>query len=209
MRRAGQRWGREIDRGIGDRHKIDVDADTAQARRKVADLDRDINKRRTVEIDVDASRVGPAMSAMSGQVSGVTDSFTGLGAAISALGKVGGPIVMVGLAGALVEVAGVAAAASQALLVLPAAAGAAGAAFGTLKLGMMGFTDAMESIRDPEKFAAALQSLAPNAQQAALAIQAILPAFDQLKNATQDALFAGVGPTLNNLANQFLPRFSR
>jgi hypothetical protein len=105
----------------------------------------------------------------------------------------------------LVDLGGVAASASQSLLLLPAAAGAAAAAFGTLKLATSGFADAIGAIGDPEKFAEQLQSLSPAAQQAALAIQAMMPAFTALKTATQDALFNGVGGMLNGLVNQYLP----
>lgn len=128
-----------------------------------------------------------------------------LSSALSGFGSVGTPVAMVGLASALVEVAGVAASAAQSLWLLPAAVGAVAAGIGTLKIATDGFGDALKNIRDPEKFAAALQGLAPNAQQAALAIQAILPAFDQLKSATQNALFAGVAQQLNTLANTYLP----
>jgi hypothetical protein len=135
----------------------------------------------------------------------LTTQLTGLGGVIGALGRIGTPIAIVGMGAALVEVAGVAASAAQSLALLPGVLGAAGAAFGTLKLGMLGFGDALDSISDPEKFAEALRELAPNAQQAALAIQSLMPSFDQLRNATQNALFAGVGPQLDQLVSQYLP----
>jgi len=99
----------------------------------------------------------------------------------------------------------VASAASGALGLLPAVAGSAGAAFGTLKLATLGFGEAMDSINDPKKFAEALAALAPNAQQAVLAIQSMMPAFNQLKDATQNALFAGVAEQLNTFVNTMLP----
>lgn len=132
-------------------------------------------------------------------------SFTQLGTALGAVGRVGTPMAIVGLGAVLVDLAGVAASASQSLWLLPAAGGAAAAAFGTLKLATFGFADALKDIRDPKKFAEDLQALSPNAQQAALAIQAMMPAFDQLKNATQDALFSGMGQQLNQMVNTFMP----
>jgi hypothetical protein len=78
-----------------------------------------------------------------------------------------------------------------------------------LKLATLGFGDALDSISDPQKFAEALKQLSPNAQQAALSIQALLPAFNQLKNATQDAFFANIAPQLNQLASTLMPTVQR
>jgi hypothetical protein len=58
---------------------------------------------------------------------------------------------------------------------------------------------------DPKKFAEALSSVGPNAQQAALSIQTLTPELDALRNATQDEFFKGIGPQLNQLANTLLP----
>lgn len=146
-----------------------------------------------------------ATDVASNSTSALTRNMSQLGGAVGALGKIGTPAAIVGIGGALVEVAGIAASAAQSLWLLPAAAAAAGAGIGTLKLATAGFSDAMENLRDPEAFAEALQQLSPNAQRAARDIQAMLPAFDSLKSATQDALFAGIGPQLTTLANQYLP----
>ncbi|SHU12478.1 bacteriophage-like membrane protein [Mycobacteroides abscessus subsp. abscessus] len=88
---------------------------------------------------------------------------------------------------------------------LPGLLSGVAAGFATAKIATLGFSDAISDIRDAKKFAQDLQELSPNAQQAALAIQAMLPAFDQLKNAAQDALFANVGRELNQLASTYLP----
>lgn len=135
----------------------------------------------------------------------------GIGALVVGAATVGvGALGM--LAGAAVELTGV-------LGLLPGAAVAVGAAFGTMKLATMGFSDALGAVgkslqdfHDPKKFAddqkafaESIQSLSPNAQQAALSLNAMLPALDGLKRATQDALFAGVGQELNQLASKYLP----
>lgn len=99
--------------------------------------------------------------------------------------------------------------ASGSLLVLPGVLGAVGGAFGTLKLATNGFSDALESMEDPEKFAESLNKLSPAARQAALSIQALMPALTQFKNATQDALFAGVGTQLNTMAASLLPQIQQ
>lgn len=136
---------------------------------------------------------------------GAVTQLSVLGTTLGGLGRVATPVVVAGAVSGIAQLTAVAASATQALWVMPGAIGAAASAFGTLKLATVGFSDAIEDIRDPEKFATALQSLSPNAQQAALSIQALLPEFDKLKNATQDALFAGVGEQLNQLTNQYLP----
>ncbi|MCV7221533.1 hypothetical protein [Mycolicibacterium elephantis] len=131
------------------------------------------------------------------------------GAVFRALGSIGAPVAISAVSAALVYAAGIAASAAQSLWLLPGAVGAAAAGFGTLKIATLGFGDALKDIRDPEKFAEGLRELAPNAQQAALAIQNLLPRFDQLKNAAQNALFADVGQQLTALTNQFLPTIQR
>jgi hypothetical protein len=57
-----------------------------------------------------------------------------------------------------------AATATGALGMIPAAATAAAAGIGTLQLATAGFSDTIKEVRDPEKFATAIQSLAPAAQ---------------------------------------------
>lgn len=136
-------------------------------------------------------------------------SLVQLGTTVSALGRVGGPVALAvgvsGLAGAVVQLGAVAASASQSLALLPAAVGAVGTAFGTLKLATLGLDDAFKNMSDPEKFAESLRSLAPAAQEAMVAIQNMMPSLRTLQRATQDALFQGVGQQLNQLANQYLP----
>jgi phage-related protein len=152
-----------------------------------------------------ASSLGKASGAASGLAGAVTQVGSSAASSSAALGPVGMAAAAMAAFVAVTDLAGIAASAAQALWLLPAAAGAAGAALGTLKLGMSGFDQALKDMSDPKKFADDLKELSPNAQQAALSIQALMPAFDRLKNATQDALFAGVGQQLNSLANQYLP----
>jgi hypothetical protein len=165
----------------------------------------------------DISKLGTsaAKTAMDfGELTASIAAFTGpigIGALAVGAATVGvGALGMLG--GAAAELTGV-------LGLLPGAAVAAGAAFGTMKIATLGFSDALDSVgkslqdfHDPKKFAEdqkafaeSIQSLSPNAQQAALAINAMVPAFYNLKNASQDALFAGVGQELNKLANTYLP----
>jgi hypothetical protein len=139
----------------------------------------------------------------------LTENISNLGSTFTGLGRAAGPVGIAALVPALGMLAGVAAQATGALGLLPGVLGSVGAGFGTAKLGLLGFGEALESVSDPEKFAEALRTLSPNAQQAALSIRAMMPALTQLKNATQDALFANMGPQLTATLNTVLPQVQR
>lgn len=97
--------------------------------------------------------------------------------------------------------------ASQSIALLPAATAMAAAGIGTLAVGMQGFGDAMNHMGDPKKFAEAIQSLSPAAQQAALEIKYLTDGpLKDLKNATQETLFKGVAEELHNLTGTLLPQ---
>jgi Transglycosylase-like domain len=91
--------------------------------------------------------------------------------------------------------------------VLPAAAGAAGLAMGTLKIATSGFGAALKSMDDPQKFADAVAKLAPSAQDAARSIQALTPQLTQFKMSVQGAAFAGLGQQITDLSRVYLPMF--
>ena len=184
--------------------------DLAEAQRKDADATR--------ALIADRARLNRANQATANSLALVNKSLSDIadeesagqtllsaGKFISALRAVAipavGSIAAIGGAGMITSLAAV----SQGLWMIPAGAGAATAAFGSLKIATLGFSDAIEDMGDPEKFYEALQNLSPNAQQAALAIQALTEPLKQLKNATQDALFADVSTMLNQLAQQYLP----
>lgn len=151
--------------------------------------------------DLTVAATGAARSA-----SDLTGALSGLAKGATAGAVLGGLVgVGMGVADMLIDVGKAVVTATQSLWLLPAAVTAAGVGFAALKIGTLGFADAIESIRDPEKFATALQSLSPNAQQAALSIQQLLPQFDALKNGVQDSLFANVAGEIERLSNQFLP----
>lgn len=213
----GARAGREFSTGFN--RAIDLRNPTVRVRESV--------RRDTHGMVRDAAAVGTAMGSMgtaaatagnalagsmtnagrtaSSALGSVTDSFgKASGAASTFFGtlKVGGIAVGVGM---LADVAKAAVTASQSLWLLPAGIAAAGTGFAALKIGAQGFGEALENMRDPEEFAKALQSLSPAAQQAALSIQALLPQWDALKSAVQDALFNNVGQQISALAGQYLP----
>jgi hypothetical protein len=100
----------------------------------------------------------------------------------------------------------VAATAAGSLYMIPAAATAAAAGIGTLQIATAGFADTIKEVGDPEKFAAAIQTLAPNAQQAALAIRDLVNGpLTELKTATQDAFFSGISDQIDKLGAQYTP----
>lgn len=165
--------------------------DTTQALKEKQDADRDrtfLNRKR----DAEAGSVSNAIKEMG------TNAFL----LSRGLGTVAAPPAMI----FLIDLAKVAVTAAQSIALLPAAAVAAGAGIGTLQLATQGFSDTLSNMGDPEKFAEAINKLAPNAQQAALEIKALVdgPLHD-LQQATQDAFFAGTPELLHNLANTFTP----
>lgn len=56
-----------------------------------------------------------------------------------------------------------------------------------------------------EAFTQAMGKISPQAQIFVNTLQGLKPAWDQLKFAVQDSLFAGIGPELQRLATQYLP----
>lgn len=151
---------------------------------------------------------GAATRSLGGFNSGAKDASATLGTmGKTAFGATRGLItVLAPLAGIVaIDFAQWAVQASGALGLIPAVAATAAAGIGTVALATQGFSDAIKDIRDPDKFATALASLAPAAQQAALEIRNLLPEFDALKNAVQDTFFTGIAEQIHNLTNTFLP----
>lgn len=100
--------------------------------------------------------------------------------------------------------AGAATASAGALLLLPAAGAAAGIAIGAVKIGMSGFADTLKEA-DPAKFAEGLAKLSPAAQDAAVSIRGLGPAWTSLRLDVQDALFRNIGSYIRELSGSYLP----
>jgi phage-related protein len=132
------------------------------------------------------------------------------------VGVVGAAIA--GLAGYLVQAY---AAAANLVMVLGQAAGAflllpgiiftVIGAISTLKLAFSGMGAALKAglSGDMAAFNEALSKMAPNAQAVAREIVAMKPAFEQLKRAVQTAVFAGMGDTIRQLGEIYLPLLER
>ena len=138
---------------------------------------------------------------------GAEGALRSLGTTVGSLGRIAGPAAVLGIGKVLYDATGAAIEASKALLLIPAAGSAAGAAIGTLNLATSGFADTVGDLAsgDLKKFAEDIQRLSPNAQQAALSIQKIFPALQNLRTATQDAFFAGLGAQIERLSTEYLP----
>lgn len=188
--RSGKRWGGEIKRGLGD-VGIEVDADTARARRKVQELDRDIDKKRVIKIDHDKS----SFASLATAARTVEQNFQTLAITTAAV-----PNTIASVGGAVTSLTGL-------LGLLPATVGGAALAFGSLKVATMGFGDAMKNIRDVDKFNESVKQMAPNMQQLAGAVRAALPEIDRLKFTVQDAFGAGLGEQFTKLSSTYLPMF--
>lgn len=117
------------------------------------------------------------------------------------------PTLVLPLGVAFTQVANAAVSASQSAALLPAAITAGAAAMGTFKMATAGFSDTITALTsgDLEKFATLIQNLSPNAQQAALTIQNLLPQLKGIQQATQDAFFANTGEMINSLVSSYGP----
>lgn len=131
---------------------------------------------------------------------------TKLGAILSTLG-LGAIAGQAGIGGLAVVASGLSQLIGVAAL-LPAVGASAAVALGVLSLGVRGVGDAL-SETDPEKFAEALEKLAPSAQEFARAVRNAQPALDTFQRAIQQELFTGFAGEVDRLAGTLLPRFQQ
>lgn len=117
------------------------------------------------------------------------------------------PTLVLPLGVAFTQVANAAVAASQGIALVPAALSAGAATMGTMHMATLGFSDTLSALTsgDLEKFAEQIQSLSPNAQQAVLTIQNLLPQLKGIQQATQDAFFADSGQMISSLVSAYGP----
>jgi phage-related protein len=153
-----------------------------------------------------------------GFLSQLGDIFRPLGDPIPLIGAVGkamgGQLItalkiaaVAGVAQLGVELVGALAPAVGALGLLPAAALGAGLAFGTLKIALSGMGDALKAglSGDVGKFAEALKTLAPAAQDTVREIVALKPALDKIRETVQQNFFAGLATDVKTLGATYLP----
>src|SRR5690606_25198373 len=155
----GRDFGREFARHaeVDTRRIIDTREFRGRGRDAAREFERGFKPRNlTADIDRDSRMMARSIDA-------VTSRFENMGQAAGVCGGAGGPVAIAWSVAGRTALAGVAAAATGALGVRPGGLGGAAAGLGPLKGATLRFGDALASIRDPEKFAAALQSLSPNA----------------------------------------------
>jgi len=90
------------------------------------------------------------------------------------------------------------------LALLPGIILTAAAAFGILKLALVGVGDAFKAALegDAEKFNEALEKLSPNARQTAVAFRDLVTAVKPIQQAIQNAFFGNVAPQVNAIRAQ-------
>jgi uncharacterized membrane protein YfbV (UPF0208 family) len=152
-REAGQRWGREIERGIGEA-KVELKADTGRARAEIDAAAKD--RHSTIHVDVDKDRLGQVGSTVSNAITNsVEDGMSDLGpklsgSAASAGGSIGsamgGPMTAALIAAGATAIAGVASSLSGIAGLLPAGLLGAGGVVGTLAVGLDGVKDAYDAV---------------------------------------------------------------
>lgn len=228
-REAGKRWAREIETGMGSGPKVKLEADTEKAKAEIKSAAED--QKATIEVDADTAAAETQIDAaardrtvkirVETDKSALSEVKSALSKAGDDLGKVGGILggqlkifgAVQGLAlspnivpavGAVVQSVGQL---SGLLGLLPAVAGTAGLAIGSLKIATAGFGDALKAMGDPKKFGEAIAKLSPNAQQAALSIQGLMPQINTLRATVQDAGFKGMGEQITALGTTYLPQF--
>jgi hypothetical protein len=174
---------------------LDSDAAERQFKLLAAQLNRAAPK---VEVEVGVDRAGQIRKAISG--------FSGLSTAVgSTTLKIGAFAAVAGAAiNSVLGVTTAVGALSGAIAVVPALGVTAAAGIASIKVGLLGFGDALKVVGDPEKFAEALEKLSPAARSVAREVERLQPAFRALRKQVQDALFSQLAEQLTATANVLL-----
>jgi hypothetical protein len=150
-----------------------------------------------------------------------TAARTGALSPITSLGEIGraafnlSPKASTGAFAGMIGGAGLAAGGlaslSKTAIGLPAVMTTAAAGIGVLTAATHGFGDAIEALAsgDKKKWAEEFEKLGPNAQQAALQIETILPHLRELRTHIQDAFFANSDDMLRRLSSSYIPVFDK
>lgn len=186
--------------------EIPTTIDTTGLRADLARVQAEVKAAKpTIKVDVDVDRpalVGLASVSRSFRSASSEGSTltTVMGQIRTSAASVGATLLTWGppIVGAA---AGVVALAPAVLALVPAAT-AAGGAIGALALGVKGLGDAFKYAGDPKKveeFNAAMKALAPSARASVREVLALKPAFQNVQQATQQALFRGVAPLIEKM----------
>jgi phage-related protein len=156
----------------------------------------------TVHVNIDTKH-------FAAEVAKITDALVGITLVEDVFRRVFGArsVLMTTGVGALTAIAGAAAQAGGALLLLPAALTAVAAPIATITLGVQGMGDAFKAFGtgDIDKINKAMANLAPSARDFVTQVHSLGPAFKDLRLDVQQQLFQGLGGTVSTLAKDYLP----
>lgn len=109
--------------------------------------------------------------------------------------------------GAIIELVGALAAASQSVIALPGILAPVIGAFGALQVATYGVGDAFKAVLkgDMDKLSEAMEKLSPAAQEFVKSFGKINEAFKPIRTAVQEAFFDGLGQQIENVAKATLP----
>lgn len=197
--------------------ELDFAGSFAEIQRSVNDLVEDAERRADpIEVEVELDRD------VEGQIQRLTSGFDGLGErARGAAGPIGGLVTTIGRLGATVGAA------------VPAAAGLVGAiqqlgpaaavavsgmatmklAAATLKIAMLGVSDAVSDAFDPdvepEELAKAMERLAPNARAFVTELSSMKSGLQEIQQQVQNRVFEDLDVVLQRLSKAVLPDVTR
>lgn len=178
---------------------IPTTLDSAAAERQlkllVAQLNRTVPK---VDVEVGIDRTGQVRKAISG-FSRLSTTVAGTTLKIGAFAAVAGAAI-----NSVLGVTAAVGAMSGAVAVVPAVGVAAAAGISAIKVGLLGFGDALKAVGDPKKFAEALEKLSPAARSVAREVERLQPALRALRDQVQNALFSQFTGQLTATANVLL-----
>lgn len=177
----------------------------------LADLQRDIARiaaraeatAPTIHIPVDVDREG-ALRRVTSSLGPALGTLSRVGVGIAGIGAAAGTAapLIAGVAGALQQIGPAAAVATQGMLAMQLVSG-------TLKLGLMGVSDAVTAAFDPDAdpaaLAEAMSKLAPEAQKFVAELAGMKDGFSDLQLEVQDRLFQGLSSNLRDLGTSVLP----
>lgn len=148
-----------------------------------------------------------ATDRMSRAMDSAAKSTKSLGDHLEAVDKIGRAGGMAVAAGGAVALANAAVPALAAVGAMPAVLTAVKVASGTLKVGLMGVSDAMKAVGegDAKKVDAALKKLAPSAAAVVKETQSLQKSWTGLQRAVQEKLFSGLAGQMQGLAANVLP----
>jgi hypothetical protein len=188
QRRSVAQMQRELDRVV------------AIAQRNADDID--------IDVDIDHDRIGQSLRRLTNSLGDVGRSATRAIGPVARLGATAGVALGAGvpaaaaLAGAIQNLLPATAVATQGMLAMQLVSG-------TLKIGMLGVQEAVQTAFDPdatpEELAKSMKSLAPAAKETVLQLRSMRGAFSELRLDVQERLFTGFAGSIKELGRSVLP----